>query len=125
MEFLILGYDGTDDGAIERRLAARPAHLELASKFIADGTLLYGAAILNDSGKMIGSTLVCDFPSRAQLDAWLAVEPYVTCPVRCGRRSTCTPVNLALPSQRKRQLNCAPVMSGPTIRCSRRAEARD
>lgn len=78
MEFLILAYDGTDDGAIERRLAARPAHLELASKFIADDTLLYGAAILNDSGKMIGSTLVCDVPSRAQLDAWLAVEPYVT-----------------------------------------------
>jgi hypothetical protein len=26
----------------------------------------------------IGTSLVCDFPSRAQLDAWLEVEPYVT-----------------------------------------------
>jgi uncharacterized protein YciI len=78
MEFLILGYDGTDDGAMERRLTSRPAHLELANRLLAEGTLLYGAAILNDSGEMIGSALVCDFPSRAELDAWLAVEPYVT-----------------------------------------------
>ena len=78
MEYLIVAYDGTDEGAAERRLAARPAHLELAGKLTADGTLLYGAAILNDSGMSIGSIMVCDFPSRAQLDAWLAVESYVT-----------------------------------------------
>ncbi|MET9318179.1 hypothetical protein ABZX12_40695 [Kribbella sp. NPDC003505] len=27
---------------------------------------------------MIGSLLVLDFPTRADLDAWLAIEPYKT-----------------------------------------------
>jgi uncharacterized protein len=78
MEFLVIAYDGKDDHAMDRRLAARPAHLELVNKFVADGNFLYGTAILDDSDKMIGTSLVCDFPSRAQLDAWLDVEPYVT-----------------------------------------------
>ena len=78
MEFLILGYDGTDEGAAERRAAARAAHLESTNRLIADGTLLFGALILGDGGKVLGSSMVCDFPSRAELDAWLAVEPYVT-----------------------------------------------
>lgn len=78
MEFLVIAYDGKDDRAIERRLAARSAHLELVNKFIADGNFLYGTAILDENDKMIGTTLVCDFPSRAHLDAWLEVEPYVT-----------------------------------------------
>lgn len=78
MEFLVIAYDGKDDHAIDRRLAARSAHLELVNQFVADGTFLYGTAILDDSDKMIGTSLVCDFPSRAQLDAWLDVEPYVT-----------------------------------------------
>jgi uncharacterized protein len=78
MEFLVIAYDGKDDRATERRLAARPAHLDLVKKFAADGKFLYGTAILDDGDMMIGTSLVCDFPSRAELDAWLEVEPYVT-----------------------------------------------
>lgn len=78
MEFLVLGYDGNDEHALERRLAVRPAHVELAHKLIAEGVLLYGGAILDDGGNMVGTTLVFDFPSRAELDAWLKVEPYVS-----------------------------------------------
>lgn len=78
MEYLILGYDGTDPGAAQRRLDARPAHLARMKTFVADGTILYGAAILDDAGGMIGSTLVCDFQSRESLDAWLAADPYST-----------------------------------------------
>lgn len=78
MEFLILGYDGTDAGAVQRRLEARPAHLARMKTFVATGTILYGAAILDDAGGMIGSSLVCDFPTRADLDAWLATDPYST-----------------------------------------------
>ncbi|MCU0554796.1 MAG: hypothetical protein MUF17_08555 [Syntrophales bacterium] len=40
MQFLVIGYDGTDDKAAERR--------------------------------------VVDFPTRADVDAWLKTEPYVT-----------------------------------------------
>jgi uncharacterized protein len=78
MEFLILAYDGTDSGAPERRLAHRPAHLETIAKLVAEGRIFYGAAILDDSDGMIGTVLVGNFPSRAEMDAWLKVEPYAT-----------------------------------------------
>ena len=37
-----------------------------------------GGAILDDAGGMIGSVLITEFPTRADLDAWLAADPYVT-----------------------------------------------
>jgi len=77
MQFIILGYDGDDAAALERRLAAREAHLQLFNENLTARKMLFGAAILNDAGKMAGSMLVCDFPSRTDLDAYLAVEPYV------------------------------------------------
>lgn len=78
MQFLVLGYDGTDDQAISRRMAVRDDHIALGDKMRDAGTMLYGAAILDDGGKMIGSVLICDFPSRVELDEWLTIEPYVT-----------------------------------------------
>lgn len=78
MHFLILGYDGTDPSAPQRRLAARPAHLALFKDMMEQGVFQYGAAILNEEGQMAGSMIVCDFPSRADLEArWLSKEPYV------------------------------------------------
>jgi len=38
----------------------------------------YGAALLDDSGKMKGSMLLMDFVSEGALQEWLAKEPYVT-----------------------------------------------
>ena len=78
MQFLVIGYDGTDEHATDRRMAAREAHIKLGDQLVADGKLLFGVAILDDSGKMIGSTFIADFSSRAELDAWLAIEPYIT-----------------------------------------------
>jgi uncharacterized protein len=78
MQFLILGYDGTDEHALDRRLAARTAHTALGDKMRDAGKMLYGAAILDDEGKMIGSVLICDFKDRSELDKWLNEEPYVT-----------------------------------------------
>ncbi|MBX9669300.1 MAG: YciI family protein [Candidatus Obscuribacterales bacterium] len=77
MQFLILGYDGEDDKAIERRMTARPDHIALGDKMRDEGTMLYGAAILDEQEKMIGSVLICEFESRQQLDKWLEIEPYV------------------------------------------------
>ena len=37
-----------------------------------------GGAILDDTGAMIGSATIVEFPDRAALDAWLARDPYVT-----------------------------------------------
>jgi uncharacterized protein len=94
MQFMVLGYDGKDDDALDRRLAVREQHLAVGDRLAADGTLLFAAAILDANETMIGSMLILDFPSRVELDAWLDVEPYVTgdvwrhieiSPVRVGR----------------------------------------
>ncbi len=77
MQFLVVGYDGKDEQALDRRMAARTAHLALGDKMRDEGTMLYGAAILDDAEKMIGSVLICEFENRAQLDKWLQEEPYV------------------------------------------------
>ena len=77
MQFIVIAYDGTDQGALERRLAARDAHLKSAKEMFDSGKWLYAAGILNDDGKMIGSMIVCDFASRDELEEWLKVEPYV------------------------------------------------
>jgi uncharacterized protein YciI len=78
MQFLVLGYDGSDEEAMNRRLAVREAHLALAGKLRAAGTMLYAVAMLNDQGAMCGSAVVVDFENRQGLDDWLAEEPYVT-----------------------------------------------
>jgi hypothetical protein len=77
MQFLVIAYDGTDDKALERRMAAREPHLAGIVKMKEAGTAVYGVAILNDREQMIGSVLVVDFPSRADVDVWLKSEPYV------------------------------------------------
>lgn len=78
MQFLVLGYDAEDSQAIERRLAAREAHIKLGDTLRASGNYLYAVAMLNPKGEMCGSVVVTEFEDRAELDKWLAVEPYVT-----------------------------------------------
>jgi uncharacterized protein YciI len=78
MQFLVIARDGTDDAALDRRMAARGLHFERLPAMLAAGEMLMGGALLNDDGRMIGSTALVDFPDRAALDRWLAQEPYVT-----------------------------------------------
>ncbi len=77
MQFLVTGTDGVDEGAQARRMGAREAHLKGVEEASARGEHLYGAALLDDSGNMIGSFLVVDYPDRRALDAWLEKEPYI------------------------------------------------
>ena len=78
MQFIVIGYDGTDDKALDRRMAAREAHLAMAEKMHDTGQWLYAAAILNKEGTMTGSMIVCEFDSREALEEeWLDREPYV------------------------------------------------
>jgi uncharacterized protein YciI len=44
----------------------------------AEGTFLEGGAILDGECRMVGSMLLVEFPSRSEVDAWLARDPYVT-----------------------------------------------
>ena len=78
MQFLLIAYDGTDPEAPERRLKVREEHLEKIGRLKRDGECLFGGAILDDGGKMIGSMIVYDFPDRQSLDARLKDEPYIT-----------------------------------------------
>jgi hypothetical protein len=75
-QFMVIGRDGSDAQA--RRLAARPAHFAGIEGMVAKGEIVSGSAILDDGGNMVGSVVIAEFPSRAELDAWLAREPYVT-----------------------------------------------
>ena len=78
MQFLVVGYDGTDEDAPARRLAVRPDHLALGDKMEAEGSRWYGAVLRDENENMIGSMCVMDFPDREALNSWLEVEPYVT-----------------------------------------------
>ena len=77
MQFLVTAHDGTDSEALTRRMAARPAHVEMGNRYRSEGKHLMGVALLNDAGTMIGSVMLVEFAGRAELDAWLAEEPYV------------------------------------------------
>ena len=78
MQFIVIGLDDNDPGAMARRLAAREAHLKLGDEMEAEGTRWYGAVIQDDNGTMIGSMAVLDFPSENELNSYLEREPYVT-----------------------------------------------
>ncbi len=78
MQFFVVAHDGEDPQASDRRTRARPAHIEGAARMKEEGSMLTGGAILDDDGNMIGSAMFVEFPSRAELDAWLASDPYVT-----------------------------------------------
>ena len=41
MQFIVIGRDGTDENALERRMAAREAHLETAKEMYESGKWLY------------------------------------------------------------------------------------
>jgi len=79
MEFVVIAYDGKDEGALDRRLAVREEHLKGAAKMFEDGKLIFASALLNENGDMNGSIIFCDFPSEEAVnEEWLKKEPYVT-----------------------------------------------
>ncbi len=77
MQFVIIGLDGTDEKASERRAKARQAHIDMGEELRLSGNMWYGAALLHDDGSMKGSMILVDFPSDKELRDWLDKEPYV------------------------------------------------
>ncbi len=73
MQFVIKAFDG--EGMLNRRMEVRPRHFEGMER-MKEHTLCAGG-LLDDDVKMIGSLLVMEFPSRKELDEYLANEPYV------------------------------------------------
>lgn len=78
MQFIVLGYDGKDEKALERRMAVREKHITVVKEKFKNGEWLYAAGILDDNGKMVGSMIVCEYSSRKEIkEKWLNDEPYV------------------------------------------------
>lgn len=81
MFYAIVGQDTA--GSLERRLAARPAHVERLHDLQQAGRLLlagpFPAIDSNDPGAagFTGSLIVAEFDTPADAQAWAEADPYV------------------------------------------------
>jgi uncharacterized protein YciI len=72
MAWLVLAFDGADDGAPARRMAARDAHIAFITAEAEAGRLLLGLPLHDEAGGSRGSLMVlADDPA-----AYLATEPF-------------------------------------------------
>lgn len=82
MWYAIIGEDVA--GSLERRMAARPAHVERLKQLQAEGRLLlagpFPAIDALDPGPagFTGSLIVAEFASLADARTWADADPYVT-----------------------------------------------
>lgn len=76
-QYLIHAFDARDKNAGSRRLEVRPKHIEFMKTLEQTGNFIYGGAILNDTGKMIGSNMVLQFNTSQEFDNYLLTEPYI------------------------------------------------
>ena len=76
MLFLVIAKDGQDPAAPQRRQAVREQHLLGSKEARAKGLLQVAGALLNDNGGMVGSALIIEAESRAELDSYLQSDIY-------------------------------------------------
>lgn len=76
MQYLILAFDGTDDGAPSRRQAVRQEHLDDAKRLSEAGVMALGGAILGEDGAMIGSALIVEADSEEAAREIAAADVY-------------------------------------------------
>ncbi len=77
-QYVVIAQDGKDEVALERRMAARPDHLEGAKNLKENNNLITGGAMLDDDGKMIGSVMILQFENDEKMQEWYDNEPYIT-----------------------------------------------
>jgi hypothetical protein len=71
------------ENSLEKRLAARPAHIERLQQLKAEGRVVlagpHPAIDSNDPGAagFSGSLIVAEFDSRAAAQAWADADPYI------------------------------------------------
>ncbi|WP_417721153.1 YciI family protein [Salipiger sp.] len=63
-------------GVLERRMAARGAHMAGLKSEKSANRIVDGGAMLDAEGNMVGSVVLCQFDDRAGLDAYLDREIY-------------------------------------------------
>lgn len=77
-QFIILAKDGEDEGALERRMAARESHINYSDMAVKIGEQIMGAALLDQNEQMRGSMMIVEFESIEKVQEWLDHEPYIT-----------------------------------------------
>ena len=75
MQFALICRDGSDSALARKN--SRAEHLDQIHKMKAQGQIIDGGAILDNTGQMIGSIVLCEFPDRVSLDAYLRDEAYM------------------------------------------------
>ena len=89
-------------GALEKRLAARPAHVERLKALQSDGRLVlagpHPAIDSEDPGPagFTGSLIIAEFASREAAIAWASEDPY--CKAGVYSKVTVKPFRKALPA---------------------------
>ena len=96
MQFIVKAYDGPN--MLEKRMEVRPRHLEGMTRL--GEHIICAGGLLDENGKMKGSALVLEFDDRAQLDAYLAAEPYVL--EHVWDKIEVEPINVVLVNGKKR-----------------------
>ncbi|MBZ9603259.1 YciI family protein [Phyllobacterium chamaecytisi] len=76
MQFTLIARDDPAAGTLAKRLAARERHMERIYAMKAEGSIIDGGALIDDDGKMIGSVVLCEFPDRVALQAYIDSEIY-------------------------------------------------
>jgi len=74
MQYLVIAYDYDD--VLDKRMEARPAHVEGTQKLMAEGKIVSACAMIEDE-KMVGSSVVTNFDNDDEFNEWLENEPYV------------------------------------------------
>jgi len=76
-QYVIIAHDDTDENALDRRMNARPAHLDGARTLKATNNFIIGGAILNENQQMKGSVMIMNFDNEDQFKEWMKNEPYI------------------------------------------------
>ena len=74
MQYLIIAYD--NENSLDKRMEARPAHVEATQKLMAEGKIESACAMIEEEA-MVGSTVLTNFETEDELNDWLENEPYV------------------------------------------------
>jgi uncharacterized protein YciI len=78
MDYLVIMRmrDPADPELQRRRAELRPAHVARASALRQAGHLVLGGAIFDEAGRPAGSAAIARFATRAEVDEWLAGDPW-------------------------------------------------
>lgn len=78
--YMLRALDYTDDAALDRRMQVREEHFAYLDPFAESGKAIFAGAVLDDSGNMIGSTIIFNMPKQ-DINEYLEKEPYIAAKV--------------------------------------------